>query len=1181
MLPGWAVVTAALVYFCILFTVAHIGDAKGAALQQGRLRPVIYALTLAVYCTSWTFFGSVGLAARSGLDFLAIYIGPVLVFLCLGGLMRRILTLAKAQNTTSVADFVGARYGKNERVAAVVALIAVIGTVPYIALQLKAISSSIEVFLAPGTAAAAEIVSLPGFSNLPLLVSFILACFAVAFGTRQIDSTEHQDGLMIAIAAESLVKLFTFLAVGLFITYGLFDGFGDILDKAASKPEALAALDFSPDVSTFLVMTLLSGLMVLMLPRQFHVTMVENRDPRDLNRATWLFPLYLVLINLFVVPLTMAGHILIDWPGFDRDMTVLTLPILGHAPSMALIALIGGLSAATAMVIVECVALAIMVSNRLVMPLLLRQRAQRNPRRTGAREMEMGGLVLVIRRIAILVIMLLAYGYYHASTDAALAAIGLMSFAAIAQIAPAFIGGLYWRHGNARGATLGMSAGILTWIYTMLLPSLIGSEGRLASLVNEGPFGITWLKPGAILGLEMPSLVHGTLVSLAVNLLLYVLGSLSRKATPIERLQANHFLAPDSSAAAQNFRLFRATVSVNDLRATIVRYLGEERTSRAFHAFVNGRGEVYDGAREADVHMLRFAEHLLSSAIGAASSRLVLSLLLRRRNVSTRAALKLLDDASAAIQYSRDLLQNALDHAEQAVTVFDSDLKLAAWNSAFQNIFHLPPDLIRTGIGLNEIVRSNAERGVYGPGNANDYVAARLSSFVETSEPFRLRIQPDDRVIEIRTNKLPDGGFVTTYTDITDTVRAEEALERANETLERRVQERTEELTRVNAELGRAKAQAEEANLSKTRFLAAASHDILQPLNAARLYTSTLVEQQREGTGAALAGNIDASLEAVEEILTALLDMSRLDAGSLKPELSVFRIDDVFRQLQVEFAPIAAAKGLSIRFMPCSLSVRSDRRLVRRLLQNLVSNAIKYTEKGKVLIGCRRRRGTLRLVVADTGLGIPPSKQRIVFREFQRLDQGARVARGVGLGLSIVERVSRVLDHKLTLVSAPGRGSSFSVDLPVAVPVPAAAPAPAGAPVPDLALSGLTVLTMDNEPAILDGMRNLLSGWGCSVLTAADPKGAIAAIKAAKRQPSVLIVDYHLDDGNGIDAVTKLRWRLKGHIHAILVTADRSPQVRDDALAKDILVLNKPLKPAALRAALARWRASMEPVAAE
>src|SRR5690606_7265244 len=274
---------------------------------------------------------------------------------------------------------------------------------------------------------------------------------------------------------------------------------------------------------------------------------------------------------------------------------------------------------------------------------------------------------------------------------------------------------------------------------------------------------------------------------------------------------------------------------------------------------------------------------------------------------------------------------------------------------------------------------------------------------------FRERFPKLGIVVEVRSNRMPDGGIVVTYTDITPTVEAAEALERANENLERRVKERTEELTRLNAELARAKAEADEANISKTRFLAAASHDILQPLNAARLYATSLVERKRIGDEAKLAGNIDASLEAVEEILGALLDISRLDTGAMKPELSNFRIDEVFCQLDVEFAPLAAEKGLKLKFAPSSLAVRSDRRLLRRLLQNLVSNAIKYTPHGRVLIGCRRRGGLLRIEVIDTGLGIPQAKQRVIFQEFQRLEQGARVARGLGLGLSIVERIARVL----------------------------------------------------------------------------------------------------------------------------------------------------------------------------
>jgi signal transduction histidine kinase/CheY-like chemotaxis protein len=434
-------------------------------------------------------------------------------------------------------------------------------------------------------------------------------------------------------------------------------------------------------------------------------------------------------------------------------------------------------------------------------------------------------------------------------------------------------------------------------------------------------------------------------------------------------------------------------------------------------------------------------------------------------------------------------------------------------------------------------------------------------------------------VIEVRADRMPDGGLVTTFTDITPSVKAAEALERANATLERRVRERTGELTRLNAELGRAKAEADDANVSKTRFIAAASHDILQPLNAARLYVTSLIERQRAGADGDLVQNIDASLEAVEEIFAALLDISRLDTGAMQPEMTDFRIAELLQRLEVEFAPLAREKGLDLVFMPCSLAVRSDRRLLRRLLQNLVSNAIKYTPKGSVLIGCRRRGSRLRIEVYDTGIGIPHAKRRAVFKEFHRLDQGARVARGVGLGLSIVERIGRVLDCEVALKSTFGRGSRFSVEVPraiavVAEPVLHAAPKAAAGQ-----LAGTVVLCVDNERAILDGMQTLLGGWGCRVLKAVDLTEALAAIDACGFEPDGLLVDYHLDGGNGVGTIAKLRRRYGRDLPAILVTADRSLYVREEARAAGVHVLNKPLKPASLRVLITQWR--VQRVAAE
>lgn len=1159
MIAGWAVLLSALVYLCFLFAVAHWGDQSGRRLMEGPAGATVYALSLAVYCTSWTFFGSVGLASVAGADFLTIYIGPVLVIGCAFPLVRRLVGIAKDQNITSIADFLAARYGKSERVAAIVCFLAVLAAIPYIALQLKAVSASLQVFLEPvrpGVSAA----SLP-FGDLALVVALVLAGFTMAFGTRHADATEHQDGLTIAVALESVVKLAAFLAVGAFVTWRLV-GTGEVSQLAANARELLART--SPPGS-FLTLIVVSAAAAILLPRQFHMLVVENRALADVNRAAWLFPLYLVLINLFVIPLALAGRSAFAPGEIDPDMAVLALPLKEGADLIAVAAFLGGLSAATAMVIVEALAVAIMISNHLVIPLVLR-RASSAPARTR----DLGQLVLGVRRLAIVVVVLLAYMYYRAAGDAALAAIGLLSFAAIAQIGPAFVGGLFWSRGTALGATAGLTVGLAVWAYTLLLPSLLGDATAWAALFDTGPFGVADLKPTGLFGFDMPRFTHGVVWSVGLNILAFVGFSLLRAPTAVERLQATAF-GVRTAPIGPRLRILRGRITVGELRATVARYLGEDRAERSFASFLAGRGagSLPDDA-DADPHLLRYAEHLLASAIGAASARLALSLLLRRGNLSTSAALKLLDDASAAIQHSRDLLQHALDHARQGITVLDRNLELVAWNRAFVELYDLPPEFVRIGVPLIDIVRFNARRGAYGPGPVEELAAERLDALLRGEEAQRLRLAPSGRVIEIRSNTLPDGGLVATYTDVTDTVAAEEARERLNEMLEQRVRQRTEELLRLNEALTRAKAEAEEANASKTQFLAAASHDLLQPLNAARLYATTLVERDRGGGDPALAENVDASLDAVEDILTALLDISRLDSGAMKPQWSRFRIGELFTPLRREFEPMARDKGLSLVFVPSSATVRSDRRLLRRLLQNLVSNAIKYTRSGRVLVGVRRRGARLSLEVWDTGLGIPASKQALVFREFQRLEGAARIAPGVGLGLSIVERIARVLDDPLSLTSEVGRGSVFRVLVPRAAAVAGAtAPESRGAGAP---LSGMPVLAIDNEPAILDGLRALLTGWGCRVTTAASAGEALAALDGLAQPIEVVLADYHLDDGDGLAAIAALRAATSPDLAAILVTADRSPAVREGAAASGVHLLHKPLKPAALRALLAQWR---------
>ena len=1161
MLQGWVVIAVALAYIGLLFVVASYGDRARRPSREGRTGLLIYPLSLALYCTSWTFFGSVGSASRTGYEFLAIYIGPVLMIGLFAPLLARIVRLAKAQNITSIADFIAARYGKGQAVAATVALIAIFGMVPYIALQLKAVSSSLETIIghvAPGT-------TQPVLGDIALFVALLMAAFAVLFGTRHIDATEHQDGLMLAIATESVVKLFTFLAVGTFVTFWMFGGPGALLEAAHVHPATSALLTRTPAVDTLIASTLLSFVAIILLPRQFHVAVVENNTEAEIRRARWLFPLYLVLINLFVVPIALAGLLTFTQGHVDGDMFVLALPLHAHSSVFTIAAFVGGLSAATAMVIVESVALSIMVSNDLIMPLVLQRRGT-----LIAGHENIGSLLLMVRRLAIFALLLLAYMYYRSAGEAQLASIGLLSLAAVAQLAPAFFGGLFWRRATAGGAIAGMVAGIVVWAYTLLLPTFadIGIVGQ--HILTGGPWEIGLLRPQHLLGLELPPLVNGVVWSLVLNVMCYIGVSLRRAPTPIEQLQANLFVPSDLAPIAPNFRLWGSAVTVEELSQTVARYLGEERTRADFASFAASQRIDIKPNDEADFRLVRYAEHILASAIGAASSRLVLSLLLRKRTVSTAAALKLLDNASAAIQYNREILQTALDHVRQGIAVFDKNLELICWNRQFGEILDLPPSLIRVGIGLAEILRFNGRRNDVGPGRLEQFVHRQIARYVGGHEPFLERFT-EGAVIEVRSNRMPDGGIVTTFTNITASVEAAEALERANETLERRVHERTEELTRLNAELARAKREADAANISKTKFLAAASHDILQPLNAARLYVTSLSERRRGDEDARLIENVDASLEAVEEIIGALIDISRLDTGALRPEFVSFRVDELLRQIELEFAPLAADKGLTLTFAPCAAVVRADRRLLRRVLQNLVSNAIKYTPVGRVLVGCRRCGHMLRIEVYDTGLGIPHSKLRDIFMEFHRLDEGAKIARGLGLGLSIVERVARILEGNVDVRSTPGKGSRFTVTVPLSSAAPVDLPAREEPRLDPRQLIGTTALCIDNEPAVLDGMETLLRGWGCDVIKASDLDGALAAIARTKMMPNGLLVDYHLDRGNGIEAIVALRQRC-GDVPAILITADRSPTVREQSRTEGIQVLHKPIRPAALRALLAQWR---------
>ncbi len=1161
---GWTIVLVALAYIGLLFGVAWWGDRRfGEAKGQRRPRPLVYALSLAVYCTSWTYFGSVGVASRTGYDFVPVYLGPILMFALGYPLIARIVAIAKRQNIASIADFLAARYGKNEALGAIVALIAVIGIVPYISIQLKALSFSLQTMIGPTTVASTT------GGSLAFFITMALAAFAVLFGTRHVDATEHQDGLMSAIAVESLVKLGAFVTVGLFVTFAVAGGPSGITALVAASPAATEIFSRAPDGSYWLTVTLLSACSIILLPRQFHVAVVENAHVTDVRRAAWLFPLYLVLINLFVLPIAIVGLTIL--PNVDADTYVLALPVASDARGVALIAFIGGISAATAMVIVECVALAIMVSNNLVVPLVLLLQGEQNMFQVKSRESRSPALI-TIRRVIICVILVLSYAYFAAAgNSAAIAQTGLISFAALTQLAPAFFGGLIWHRATARGAMAGILAGFTVWAYTLLIPSFIDSGWISKSYLDEGLLGIAALKPRQLFGLAFDPLPHGVFWSLAFNIACYIGFSLMKAPSRVEQLQAQAFISADLQRGGNSgYRLWRSTVAMGAVEDVVARYLGREPARAAFADLATRRELADDPSIEADIVSLTHAENLIASAVGPASSRLVMALLLERHAKGSRVATQLLDDASTAVQHSRELLQSAIDNVPQGIAVFTRNNELICWNPPFCVLLNIPDSMARVGSPLRGILSHVMEQ----TGPVSD-LGARLSAALEhvngDHAVMREKILATGRVVDVQSGVLPDGGLVLTFIDVSENVEAAEVLRLANETLERRVRERTAELTTLNDALAIAKAEAEQANIGKTRFIAAASHDILQPLNAARLFTSTLVEQKAKGQQGQLARNVDQSLEAVEDILATVLDISRFDAGAVKPEISSFRASDILKPLQQEFAPLAQAKGLSLVVVGSSLVLRSDRKLLRRILQNLMSNAITYTSEGRVLVGLKRNGDHVQIRVHDTGPGIPQSKHGIIFHEFERLSHGASPekggAPGLGLGLSIVERLTRLLGHPMALQSHMGQGSLFSVMVPiseesVAEPV---AKRPAN-PRLSGALSGLHVLAIDNEQSIVDGLAALLGGWGLDVSKALNPVEAMVA----DRKPDIIIADYHINRDDGLALIQELRDLWKDTVPAILITADPSAKLRGEAEAAGVHYLRKPVKPAQLRALMAQ-----------
>ncbi|MBL0029556.1 MAG: PAS-domain containing protein [Rhodanobacteraceae bacterium] len=1102
MLSASTVVVAGLVWVLLLFAVALYGERR--AERFARLWPAIYALSLAVYCTAWTFYGTVTQAARWNTPIPPTFIGTLLLFLFAMPFLRRLAALAQAQNSASLADLIASRFGKDPRLAALITAVAVIGMVPYVALQLKAVAMSYAML----TGGAAQV---PAWQDAAFWIALVMALFAMLFGTRRAAATEHNRGLVLAVAFESLIKLAAMIAVGLFAVFGMNDGLAAL---AARVPQGFTG---RPD-SGFFALVALGAVAMFTLPHQFHLGVVELRDRQHLRTARWLFPLYLLLIAAPILPLAWAGRVAFG-DLVPSDLYVLALPLSEGHHALALLTFLGGVSAATGMVILVALTLSIMISNHWFAPRVVRS--------AGAESGDLRVVVLRHRRYAIAFVVLLAWAYSRAmAASEALADIGALSFSALALLAPAIIAAVYRPQLPARAVQGGLLVGIALWCWIILLPlasELVGL-GRL-----RFPVGLAWLEPTQFLGLGgLDRLARGTLVSLLAS-------------SAAMLWWARHGHVGDDYATGR--------IESSVLRSLASRFLPEAQSAALFD-----EAEPYAGAER-----IARVERELAPVIGAASARLLVDAARRTPAAALERVAEFVGEASQTLRFNQQILEAALENMSQGISVVDADLRLVAWNRRYAERFDYPPALLRVGTPVADLLRFNIDRGLTGQQVGASDLERRIDHMRAGTPYVTERRFPDGSVIEIRGNPMPGGGFVATFTDVTEFRANEAGLKRAAETLEQRVFERTEDLAHATAE-------AERANQAKTRFLAAVSHDLLQPIHAAHLFTHALAQSLKHGEYLEGVQQIDGALNSAEALLAGLLDISRLDAGGMTPQVRAFALGDVLQHLASEFRVLAAERGLALRCVDTRAWVESDPQLLRRVLQNFLSNAVRYTQRGRVLIGCRRHGAMLSIEVWDSGPGIPEAEHRVIFEEFRRLDRGSQ---GLGLGLAIADRITRLLGHRLRLHSQVGRGTMFAVELPIASPStqPAAAVAVVTEQPPHA-----RVLVVDNDAAVLKAMRTLLVGWQCEVHAARDADDA--RIFADAQPPDLLLLDYHLDGGHdGLQLRAQLQ-ELVGAAPTVIITADHSDAVRNAVRAAGYHLLHKPVKPLALKSLMSRLLAA-------
>jgi Na+/proline symporter/CheY-like chemotaxis protein len=1129
MFPNWQLAGLSFAYIGLLFFIAYVGDKYRHKLLR-KSQAIIYALTLGVYCTSWSFLGTTGQASSNFISHLPIYLGPILLFIFAWPFIQRIISVSLKLNLTSIADLLAARFGKSHNLAILVTIVALVGTMPYIALQLKAIVYTFQQLQAEQSLAN---------WHFGLIVSLVLAGFTIVFGVRNIDVTERHPGVMLAIAFESLVKLFAFATVGIFVTYVLFDSPMEIWRRSSTILNLEQQLNF-PNIMSMFAMLVITMAAFLSLPRQFQVMVVELKDEKDTWLSRRIFPLYLLIFAIFAVPLGLAGQLLLG-DSVPSDAYVLFLPWYQQQPWLTLLTFLGAISAASSMVIISSIALSTMLSNEIVFPWLYRANKHHETDYDNFRLR-----LLTIRKILILFVILLGYGVFLMTSPDTLSSLGEIAFGAFAQLAPALVAAFYWRRATLTAVYGGIVIGFGAWLTLNFLPQ----------------FG---LYPNPFEGGFLPANSMASLLSLSANIIaMWLLSHVSRQSVQ-ERMQVSLFMEYKAPKVLQLQR--NKQINYQELELLLSRFVGEEKSSASFIQFQCSTDIKQMSNVTYNQKLLQHTENTLASVMGASSARLVLSSALDGRDIALDEVAVLVEEASSQRQqYSQDLLQSAIENASEGISIVDSELNLVAWNKKYVDLFNYPSELVFQGSPVSDLIRFNIRRGLCGVGKVDEQVSKRLMHLRNGSPHSSEREDSDGRVIRIEGNPLPGGGFVMLFSDITVYRQAERGLIEANVDLETRVLERTQKLEQTNDALALAREKAEQSHIKKSLYLKACSHDLMQPLEAARLFTSALASQGNlTATQQRQVDNIDHSLKVANNLVADLAEISRIESGNIKLNISSFSLKSLFDDIAKEFSASAVEHQVEFRVRCNSMWLRSDRNLLRRILQNLIGNAFRYASPGKILLGARAKGDIVDIQVLDNGPGIPEEKQTMVFEQFTQLDnQQSSSAGGLGLGLNITQSLAKLLGHPLTLSSQVNMGCKFTVGVEH---TRAQQESVAKKPVVNLGLSNVTVMCIDNDPDVLGGMVELLSVWGCNVLAADSYHQALSIFDEHKNDIEILLVDYQLDaDFNGITLIKELRKLSRHYVPAVLITATTDSNLEEKALVADIGFMRKLIKPATLRA---------------